>query len=179
MPNSSLSSHTRGNNHNFKPHERNSDIPLEYNVSQVESSIFPFTQLLSLVGLLGKLPALLVAEKDNVNPSLQSEKYLRRLLWYLLGGTRGGANRAEILKVLHERPSNANQLAGTLGVDYKTVQHHLRVLEENGLVAPSEKGAYGAVLFLTPKAEDALPVLQEIWSKIGRTKISTVDKGGR
>lgn len=95
-----------------------------------------------------------------------------------MGGTRGGANRAEILRILHERPSNANQLAEKLRVDYKTIQHHVRVLEENGLVAPSEKGAYGAMLFLTPKTEEALPILQEIWSKIGRTKISAVRKGG-
>jgi len=100
-------------------------------------------------------------------------------LWYLLGGTRGGANRAEILKILRDRPSNANQLKEMLGVDYKTVQHHLRVLEENGLVSPSEKGAYGAVLFLTPKMEEALPLLDEIWSKIGRSNIKPRNKEAR
>ena len=89
-----------------------------------------------------------------------------------MGGTRGGPNRAEIIKTLHTRPCNANQLAQILGVDYKTIQHHLRVLEENGLIAPSEKRAYGAVLFLTPKMEEALPILYESWSRIGRSKIS-------
>jgi len=109
-------------------------------------------------------------------PPIYGKKYLRRLLWYLLGGTRGGPTRAEILKTLRERPMNANQLAENLAVDYKTIQHHLRVLEENGLTAPSEKGAYGAMIFLTPKMEEALPFLEEIWSKIGRTKISTPPK---
>jgi len=61
-------------------------------------------------------------------------------------------------------------------VDYKTIQHHLRVLEENGLVTSSEKGAYGAVILLTSKMEEAVPVLEEIWSKIGRTKISTPNR---
>jgi DNA-binding transcriptional ArsR family regulator len=107
------------------------------------------------------------------------ERYLKRLLWYLLGGTRGGPTRAQILKTLEERPLNANQLAEKLAVDYKTIQHHLRVLEENGLVAPSQKGAYGAMIFLTPKMEEALPFLEEIWSKIGRTKISTPSKEAR
>ncbi len=112
----------------------------------------------------------LLAAKDaeTTSPAIYGEKYLRRLLWYLLGGTRGGPTRAEILKTLRERPLNANQLAQNLTVDYKTIQHHLRVLEENGLVAPSEKGAYGAMIFLTPKMEEALPFLEEIWSKIGR-----------
>jgi len=106
-------------------------------------------------------------------PTIHGEKYLKRLLWYLLGGTRGGPTRAEMLKILRERPLNANQLAEAMRVDYKTIQHHLGVLEENGLVAPSAKGAYGAMIFLTPKMEEAVPFLEEIWSKIGRTKIRT------
>lgn len=119
------------------------------------------------------------ANKTPAGGRLYPERYLRRLLWYLLGGTRGGPNRAEILKILRDRPSNANQLAEMLRVDYKTVQHHLRVLEENGLVAPSEKGAYGAVLFLTPKMEEALPLFDEIWSKIGRSNIKPGNKEPR
>ncbi len=95
----------------------------------------------------------------------------------MLGGTRGGPNRAQIIKTLQNRPCNANQLAELLHVDYKTVQHHVRVLEENGLIAPSEKGVYGAVLFLTPKMEEALPILDEIWSRIGKTKINKLVKG--
>ncbi len=136
------------------------------------------SQLLPFTALLKRLP-IFATSREVAPPSLYPEKYVRRLLWYLLGGTRGGANRAEILRILHERPSNANQLAEMLGVDYKTIQHHVRVLEENGLVATSQKGAYGTMLFLTPKTEEALPILQEIWSKIGRTKISTVHKEGR
>jgi DNA-binding transcriptional ArsR family regulator len=116
---------------------------------------------------------------EQRTPAIYGDKYLKRLLWYLLGGTRGGPTRAEILKTLRDRPLNANQLAEALRVDYKTIQHHLRVLEENGLVAPSEKGAYGAMIFLTPKMEEAVPFLEEIWSKIGRTKIRTPSKEDR
>lgn len=61
-------------------------------------------------------------------------------------------------------------------MDYKTVQHHIRVLEENGLVSLANKGSYGAVLFLTSKMEDALPILDEIWSRIGARKISATAK---
>ena len=90
----------------------------------------------------------------------------------MLGGTRGGPNRAEIIKSLQDRPCNANQLAETLRVGYKTIQHHIRILEENGLVSTSNKGSYGAVLLLTPKMEEAFPLFNEIWTKIGRRKIS-------
>jgi len=119
----------------------------------------------------------LIAEVRDTQSSLPNqEKYLRRLLWYLLGGTRGGPNRAEIIKILQNRPCNANQLAETLRVDYKTVQHHVRILEENGLVYLVNKGSYGAVLFLTAKMEEALPILDEIWSRIGTRKISATAK---
>ncbi len=143
-------------------------------------TIFPVSRSLSIVAdLLRRIPVLAISDKTTATPSLYGEKYLKRLLWYLLGGTRGGANRAEILRALLDRPLNANQLAEALKVDYKTIQHHLRVLEENGLVMPSEKGAYGAVILLTPKMEEALPVLEEIWSKIGRSKISTPNREAR
>jgi len=81
-----------------------------------------------------------------------------------------------MIKVLRDRPCNANQLAEMLHVDYKTVQHHVRVLEDHGLIALDKKGSYGAILFLTPKMEEAIPLLNEIWSRIGRSKISTENK---
>ena len=125
---------------------------------------------------LGRLfrspPFLLTTGKGDAKPSLYGDRYLKRLLYYLFAGTRGGPSRVEIIKTIEDRPLNANQLAQALKVDYKTVQHHVRVLEENGLIVPSEKGTYGAVLFLTPKMEEALPILNEIWSKIGRSKIN-------
>ena len=129
--------------------------------------------MLAELGQLFQRPSfLLTTIKGESKPSLYGDRYLKRLLWYLFAGTRGGPSRAGIIKALQDRPSNANQLAQILHVDYKTVQHHVRVLEENGLIVPSEKGTYGAVLFLTPKMEEALPILNEIWSKIGRTKIN-------
>ncbi len=117
-----------------------------------------------------------VKDKEQSVQPIYGERYLRRLLWYLLGGTRGGPSRAEILKALRERPLNANQLAGVVRLDYKTIEHHLRVLEENGLVTSSQKGAYGAVLFLTPTIEQAWPLVEEIWGRIGRTKIREAER---
>jgi predicted transcriptional regulator len=55
-------------------------------------------------------------------------------LWWVIAGTRGGASRAKIILFLKERPSNASQLAELLGMDYKTVRHHLEVLLENRLI---------------------------------------------
>src|SRR5256886_8288036 len=125
---------------------------------------------------LRRNPVLMTDVRKVRTVSPNEEKHLRRLLWYLLGGTRGGPNRAEIIKTLQNRPSNANQLAETLRVDYKTIQHHIRILEENGLVSLTNKGSYGAVLFLTTKMEEALPILDEIWSRIGPRKINATAK---
>src|SRR3989442_3215498 len=124
----------------------------------------------------GRIQVLTTAVREFGTDSPNEEKHLRRLLWYLLGGTRGGPNRAEIIKTLQNRPCNANQLAETLRVDYKTIQHHIRILEENGLVSLANKGSYGAVLFLTAKMEEELPILHEIWGKIGTRKISATAK---
>jgi DNA-binding transcriptional ArsR family regulator len=136
------------------------------------------SQLLPDLGqLFRKIPFLLTTAREDPKASLYGEKYLKRLLWYLFAGTRGGPNRAEIIKALQNRPSNANQLAQILRVDYKTIQHHVRVLEENGLIVPSDKGTYGAVLFLTPKMEEAIPILDEIWIRIGRRKINETNAG--
>ncbi len=143
------------------------------------ASLIPDTSGVQLAVRLIKNRLFAATGPEQRTPTIYGEKYLKRLLWYLLGGTRGGPTRAEILKTLRDRPLNANQLAEALRVDYKTIQHHLRVLEENGLAAPSEKGAYGAMIFLTPKMEEAVPFLEEIWSKIGRTKIRTPGKEDR
>ncbi len=129
--------------------------------------------------LARKIPGFPIQQTNQSPGSTYADKHFRRVLWYLFSGTRGGPNRAEIIKTLETRPCNANKLAELLKVDYKTIQHHIRVLEEHGLVTPSEKGAYGAVLFLSSKMEEALPVLDEIWSKIGRRKISGTDQVGQ
>jgi len=75
---------------------------------------------------------------------------MEKALWYLLAGTRGGENRARIIRLLDDRPRNANQLAEELDVDYNTVRHHLDVLLDHDVV---ERGGddYGAMYFLTDR----------------------------
>jgi len=77
---------------------------------------------------------------------------MRRVIWWLIVGTKGGVNRARIIRALKERPYNANQLAELLGLDYKTVRHHLKVLQDNKIITEMGKG-YGAVYFLSPEME--------------------------
>ncbi|MBI2661808.1 winged helix-turn-helix transcriptional regulator, partial [Candidatus Woesearchaeota archaeon] len=70
---------------------------------------------------------------------------MKNLLWYLIAGTKGGETRGRIIEFLSKKPSNANKIAEMLKLDYKTVRHHLEVLEKNNIVVAVNKGKYGAV----------------------------------
>lgn len=83
-------------------------------------------------------------------------------------GTRGGVNRALIVNALTKKPYNTNQLTELLRLDYKTVQHHLKVLEKNGLVAPVRKGEYGSVYFLAPELEENIEAFREVWEQAAK-----------
>ena len=56
------------------------------------------------------------------------------MFWILFVSSRGAVNRIRIMSVLRKKPINRNQLAIELGVDYKSVQHHLKILQGNNLV---------------------------------------------
>jgi DNA-binding transcriptional ArsR family regulator len=91
----------------------------------------------------------------------------RRLLLYVLTATRGGYTRLQIIDRLSERPSNTNQLAFEMGLDYKAVQHHLETLEKNNLVTKvGEK--YGVTFHLSNYLETNILALEEAISKLER-----------
>jgi DNA-binding transcriptional ArsR family regulator len=86
-------------------------------------------------------------------------------LWYVLTGTRGGKNRIRILQALDERPRNANQLAEDLDLDYKTVRHHLEVLEDNNIVRDSGDD-YGAIYLPTDQARVHWETIENIIDQV-------------
>ena len=92
---------------------------------------------------------------------------MKQLLWYLIAGTRGGQTRGQIISALLQRPMNANRLAEALSLDYKTIQHHLRVLLQNGVLTVVNKGNYGAVYFVSELMDKKL--FGEIWERFGKS----------
>ena len=92
---------------------------------------------------------------------------LKRLLWWLLSGTVGGINRGRILEELFRQPKNANELAILLNLDYKTIRHHLDVLEKNHLIT-STGSDYGKMFFPSDLLEKNEEYFREIWGKIGK-----------
>ncbi len=89
-----------------------------------------------------------------------------RLLWWLLSGTTGGFNRGRILSSLFDQPQNANELSKKLDMDYKTIRHHLKVLQKNNLITTMGSG-YGTTYFPSDLIEKNKEIFIEIWSKIG------------
>jgi DNA-binding transcriptional ArsR family regulator len=94
-----------------------------------------------------------------------SGRPLKYLLGWLIAGTRGGPTRAKIIATLKETPQNANQLATLLGMDYRTIRHHLKVLEKNKLITSAGEG-YGTTYFLSPPMEENYAMFEEIVKKI-------------
>ena len=68
--------------------------------------------------------------------------------------------RAKILLLLRDRPMNPNQLANEIGVNYRTIRHHLRVLEEHGLVKRLG-GSYGTPYVLSDAAVGMWGVIED------------------
>ena len=93
---------------------------------------------------------------------------MKNILWYLIAGTRGGETRGRIIQFIGKQPSNANKIAEILGLDYKTVRHHLEVLEKNNVIAAVNRGGYGSVYFLSETMQANINVFGEIWDKFGK-----------
>ncbi|CQR54140.1 Bacterial regulatory protein, arsR family [Haloferax massiliensis] len=96
---------------------------------------------------------------------------MRRVLWWLIGGSRGGRNRLRIIRALDDMPMNANQLSNELDLDYKTTQHHLELLVENNVLMTMGDN-YGKTYFLTDRMEANLDVLDEVARKANLTDVS-------
>ncbi len=93
---------------------------------------------------------------------------MKNLLWYLIAGTKGGETRGKIIELLNKKPSNANKIAEILKLDYKTVRHHLEVLEKNNIITAINKGNYGAVYFLSDSMNANIKLFDEIWGQFGK-----------
>jgi DNA-binding transcriptional ArsR family regulator len=88
-----------------------------------------------------------------------------RLLWYVLGGSRGGQNRARIIEEVRKQPTNLNQLAERLELDYRSVKHHVDILVKNSLLI-SRGEHYGLMYFLSPWLEAHFETFREIATKL-------------
>ena len=95
-----------------------------------------------------------------------SSRAFKKNLKYLIAASRGGAMRARIISELMEKPQNPNQLSETLGVDYKTIRHHLEVMLRYNWVS-NKADKYGDLYMLTFTDEEK-QAFDEIMGRIGK-----------
>jgi len=108
-----------------------------------------------------------IIKSRQVSDQRKPDKQTRNLLLYLFTSTRGGLTRLRIIIHLLEQPCNTHQLAKKLDLDYKAVQHHMKVLEKNNMVSKiGEK--YGAIFHLSNFLEINIGTLNEAIDKLDR-----------
>ena len=90
---------------------------------------------------------------------------LKYLLGWLIAGSKGGLTRSKIIEIIRENPQNANQLANTLEMDYRTIRHHLKVLQKNKIITSTGEG-YGNTYFLSTELEENYELFEEILNKL-------------
>ena len=103
------------------------------------------------------------SENDQRKP----DKETRKLLFYLFTSTRGGFTRLRIIMLLLEKSLNTHQLSQELDLDYKAVQHHMKVLEKNNMVSKIGQ-KYGAIFHLSNFLEINIRALDEAIDKLDR-----------
>ena len=100
---------------------------------------------------------------------MANDPQVKRLLWFVFAGSRGGLNRLRIISALKDTPMNTNQLANELGLDYKAIQHHINVLEKNNLIS-KEGEKYGVTFFVSTFLEVNMEIFNEIAEKLDKSK---------
>ena len=99
------------------------------------------------------------------------DPYAKEKLSEVFTGMQGRYSRLKIIELLAERPLNIHQLAKELVVDYKGVQHNIKVLEDNNMISRIG-GKYGPIFFLSTFLEKNISELEEIIKKV-ETKFSS------
>lgn len=94
-----------------------------------------------------------------------NDPYVKKLLWFVFTGSRGGITRLKIINLLKQQPYNANQLAKAMNLDYKAIIHHVQVLEKNNMIMKiGEK--YNVTFFISNFLEANMESYSEIAQKL-------------
>ncbi len=96
----------------------------------------------------------------------------RYSILYFLTGTRGGMNRIHILKLIQHSPLNAHQLKEKLNLDYKTIQHHLRLLSKHNFIRMGNE-TYGATYHFTDLFKQYTSVFRKILANLNKSSEAT------
>jgi predicted transcriptional regulator len=73
--------------------------------------------------------------------------HIRRLFYWLFFASKGGKTRFRIVKELLNSPMNKNELSKHLTLNYRTVEHHIKMLVENNIVEGDER-KYDSIFYI-------------------------------
>ena len=95
----------------------------------------------------------------------ESHPQTKEMFLHLFGDSRGSKTRIKIMNVLRDIPRNTNQLSLDVKVDYKCIQHHLKKLEQNNVVAKMGDG-YSTMYYVSTLFESNQELFDEIVTKL-------------
>ena len=90
---------------------------------------------------------------------------IKKLFWFLFVESRGANSRIRIISVLRNLPRNRYQLSIELDLDYKNIQHHLKILEKYNLVIKTGN-RYGLTFCVSSLFDNNEIIFDEIVDKL-------------
>jgi len=117
--------------------------------------------------------------KDVPNyEDIKIDKHMLDLFSSVFTGMGGRYTRMKIICAIAEEPMNTLELSKKLALDYKTIQHNIRVLEENGMIIRQGEG-YGDMFFPSELLTSNLPtlylVIRKAEKKLDKPEKSYID----
>lgn len=109
---------------------------------------------------------------------IKVDSHMKSVFSTVFTGMSGRYTRMRIICAITENPMNALELSQYLELDYKTIQHNIKVLESNSLIIREGDG-YGDVFFPSELISSNLPtlykVIRKVEDKLDRLKKKYVD----
>ncbi len=104
--------------------------------------------------------------KDVPNyENIKVDKHMSDLFSSVFTGMSGRYTRLRIICAITEDPMNTLDLSKKLTMDYKTIQHNIKVLEKNNLIDREGEG-YGDLFFPSELISANLPTLYSVIRKV-------------
>ncbi|RAP53321.1 MAG: transcriptional regulator [Methanosphaera sp. rholeuAM270] len=98
---------------------------------------------------------------------------MKKVIQWILLGTKGSENRIKIIQKIKEKPSNINQLSKELNLNYRTVKHHISKLKEFNIVE-SYGAKYGKLYFLSDYMSEHYDEFTELLKSIEANRMPLI-----
>ena len=117
--------------------------------------------------------------KDVPNfEDIKEDPHMKELFSSVFTGMSGRYTRMRIICAITEEPMNTLKISKKLDLDYKTIQHNIKVLESNSFIVRKGDG-YGDLFFPSDLISSNLPtlykVIQKVEAKLNKSQKKYID----